>query len=126
MSTRGSTVEDISEIAAWQKRTAEEVANASNRLQRARADLVATQFGMKLAQELDVVIYEKLGPGATRPRLENIVTTGQCSTAEAKGLLEEIDAFNSHLIQVHDELRPKPKPARAPKKGGRRPATVRS
>jgi hypothetical protein len=30
MSTRGSTVEDISEIAAWQKRTAEEVANASN------------------------------------------------------------------------------------------------
>ena len=84
-----------------------------------RGLIVAPQFGMKLAQELDIVIYEKLGPGAIRPRLENIVATGQCSAAEAKGLLEEIDAFNRHLIQVHDELRPKPKPARAPEE--RRP-----
>ena len=126
ISTRGSSAEDISEIAAWQKRTVEEVANASSRLRNARADLVATRFGMDLAQELDVVIYEKLGPGAIRPRLENIVAAGQCSAVEAKSLLAEIDAFNRHLNQVHDQLRPKPEPARAPVKRARRPTTVRS
>jgi hypothetical protein len=44
MSERGSRAEDIAEIAAWQARTAEEVARASDRLRRARADLVATHL----------------------------------------------------------------------------------
>jgi len=126
ISTHGSSAEDISEIDAWQKRTAQEVANASNRLRSARANLVATRFGMDLAQELDVVIYEKLGPGAIRPRLENIVAAGQCSAEVAKGLLVEIDNFNRHLNQVHNQLRPKAEPARAPVRRARRPKTVRS
>jgi hypothetical protein len=81
---------------------------------------------MELAQELDVVVYEKLGPGAIRPRLENIVAAGECSAVEAKSLLAEIDAFNRHLNQAHDQLRPKPERVRVPLKRGRRPTTVRS
>jgi hypothetical protein len=77
MAERGSSAEDIAEMAAWQARTAEEVARASDRLRRARADLVATQFGMDLAQELDSVVYEKLGPAAIRRRLERIAATGR-------------------------------------------------
>ncbi len=126
MSERGTSPEDIAEIAAWQARTAEEVARASDRLRRARATLVATQFGMNLAQELDSVIWEKLGPGAIRPRLERIAANGQCSSQEAKGILQEIEAFNRHLVQVHEQIRPKQGSKRAPAKRARRPTTAKA
>jgi anti-sigma factor RsiW len=88
------TPQDIEEIAAWYETTLGDVTAAGERLKAARTRLVSNRFGINVAQDLDSVIYEKLGPGAIRPRLKGFVDKRSCSAAEARSILKEIEDFN--------------------------------
>jgi len=113
---------DLDEISARLTRTEAEVTQAADRLRTARDNLVSTNLGMAVARDLDVVVYEKLGPGAIRPRLRQFIETNKCSRDEAAGLLSEIDAFNRHLDTVHESIRPKARQPAPPSTRRRSPA----
>jgi hypothetical protein len=112
---------DLDEIAALVRQTQDKVAQAGDRLRTARDNLVSTNLGMAIARDLDVVVYEKLGPGAIRPRIRALAASPllRHSLDEAKELLSEIDAFNRHLDTVHEAIRPKarqPSPNATPRR----------
>jgi hypothetical protein len=98
---------DLDEIDAGLKKTENETTKIARRLRKARDGVVATKLGMAVANDLDVVIYEKLGPGSIRPQLRHLVETQDCSADNAADLLRQIELFNEHLDQVHEVIRPK-------------------
>ena len=114
---------DLDEIAVRLSQTEGKVTQAADRLRAARSNLVSTKLGMAIAHDLDLVVYEKLGPGAIRPRLRQLVDGNNCSSGEAAELLGEIDAFNRHLDTVHEVIRPKARQA-APSATRRRRSTT--
>lgn len=92
---------DIHEIAAALQQTETGVGEAVAALKETRGTLVATARGMEIARELDDVVWEKIGPGKIRPRLQTLVEERKCSEGEAKALLKEIASFNRRLDEVH-------------------------
>jgi hypothetical protein len=75
----GCSQADLDEIDAGLQQTKTEITKVARRLRKAREGFVATKLGM----DLDVVIYEKLGPGSIRPQLEHLVETKDCSAEKA-------------------------------------------
>lgn len=119
---------NLDEIAAQLQETDAGVSAAAARLYEARDKLVATALGMPIARQLDQVVWQKLGPGRIRPKLEELARTKACTRDDAKELLKEIDAFNNHLDAVHTAILQTRTAARsvkratgraAPKKGAR-------
>lgn len=92
---------DIDEIAAALQQTETGVREAVAALKETRGTLVAPARGIEIARELDDVVWEKIGPGKIRPRLQTLVEARKCSESEAKALLKEIDSFNRRLDEVH-------------------------
>jgi hypothetical protein len=92
---------DIQEIAWKLNRTEEEVSAATDRLRQARDSILATSLGMRLMHQIDNVVDQKMGHDALRPRLKNLVASGDCSPEEAASLIREIEAFNAELDRVH-------------------------
>jgi hypothetical protein len=105
---KGTTAENIDDIAAQLKQTEAEVTRARTRLMKARNGMVSTQLGMRVARGLDHVVNQKVGaPDAIRHQLEWVVSTRECSSADAKSLLSDIEECNQRLDAVHEEIRPK-------------------
>jgi hypothetical protein len=104
---------DLDKIAGQLRESKAEIIQTGERLREAR-EFIAASLGSKAARDLDDVIYEKLGPAAILPRLEQLIERNECSAQDAKGLLKAIEDFNRHLDTVHEDIRPK----------GRQPAPI--
>ena len=61
MGEEQASAKDFEDIAAWFNGSSGDVAKAGAHLKQARAGLIATDFGMKFAADLDAVVYESLG-----------------------------------------------------------------
>jgi hypothetical protein len=103
--------DDLTEIRNRLAKTENEVAKAGERLRKARDKLISTQLGMKVARELDRVIYDKLGPDTIRYQLRRLTESEytEATAREAKHILNNIHRFNRSLDSVHEAIRPKTK-----------------
>ena len=73
----------------------------------ARKTLVATELGMKVATDLDEIIYQKVGPGKIRPSIEALVESGRPDPMRAGDILDQINDFTDMLGKVHEKIRKK-------------------
>jgi hypothetical protein len=81
-----------------------------DRLRDARDEVVATHRGIWLAQALDKVVWQKIGPGAIRDKLRafgELDPSDQKLQQNAQVLVSDINDFDEALFRVHEDIRPK-------------------
>ena len=61
---------------------------------------IAKVLGIPLAQQIDAVVYSKMGAGALRDQITQLVGENSISSERAQLLLERIDEFNHALAAL--------------------------
>ena len=75
--------QDLDELNRMLSESEDNVIKAGERLKKARDNLISTNWGMSVANDVDSVIFKKLGPGAIRPRLWNLAESEQLDAGKA-------------------------------------------
>ena len=106
------------------------VAKAGERLRRARYNEVSSELGIRISSDLDRVLTHTFFPDGLRPRLTELIKSGQCTTKPGECTPETvrqvtdltcgISDYNRLIETVHEAIRPKTKQAPTPHSGAQK------
>jgi hypothetical protein len=99
------TQDDINKLTSRAGKPEQKVRLAIMRLQEARNTLVAPEFGMRIAHDLDNVLYLRWGSGGIRLFVFRLLTDGKPDQNKAKRVLDQINDFTEKLDKLHEEIR---------------------
>jgi hypothetical protein len=95
---------DLDEIAWRLHATERQVREAGNKLFDAREDKIAIMFGIRVANEIDLVLNMKMGVGNLRFNLDNMVKYRDLSPQLASAHLSKIHILNTAIEDAHTEI----------------------
>lgn len=93
------TLADLDEIGLRLRTTQDKTDNAAKYLG-ARRERIAATWGPAIAQQIDMIVYRKMGPGQIREALRRLVASGKLFQTEAQDALDAIDQFSDIINKV--------------------------
>lgn len=94
-----ATPDDIEEI-RLRLRTTQDKTDGAARYLSARRDRIAATWGPAIAQQIDMIVHRKMGPGQIREALRGLLGSNEPSPDEAQATLDEIDRFTDLIAKL--------------------------
>ena len=93
------TLADLDEIGLRLRTTQDKTDSAAKYLGE-RREKIAAAWGAAIAQQIDLIVYRKMGPGQIREGLRRIVASRELSQTEAQRALDAIDQFSDLITKL--------------------------
>lgn len=97
------TQNDLDEIGLLLRTTQDKTDGAAKYLS-ARREKIAATWDAATAQQIEMIVYRKMGPDQIREDLQRLVASGEPSQAEAKKILDAIDRFSKLIGKLDSKL----------------------
>jgi len=93
------TQTDLDEI-GLRLRTTQDKTDGAAKYLGARRERIAATWGAAIAQQIDMIVYRKMGPGQIREALRALVASRTPAPAEAQHALDDIDQFSNLITKL--------------------------
>ena len=93
------TQADLDEI-GLRLRTTQDKTDGAAKYLGARREWIAATWGAAIAQQIDMIVYRKMGPGQIRESLRALVASGTPSPDVAQHALDAIDQFSTLMAKA--------------------------